>query len=228
MSAIGLRLRPRRPLLLAHRGHHRRAAENTLAAFEAAAAMPGCDGVELDVRLSADGEAIVLHDATLSRVHRRSGAARDLTAAQLASFGVPRLADVLATLPATFFVDVELKEPAIDAVAVALAAARSPQQGTIVVSSFDAAILESFAVVAPQWPRWLIADDGQPAFSIARDMGCWGLALAVPAIEARIVAECHVVGLSLMAWTVRDRRMRSRLASLGVDAICAEGSALEG
>ena len=55
-------------LLLAHRGDHRRAPENTLAAFAAALAHPGVDGLELDVRASADGVAVVIHDASLARV----------------------------------------------------------------------------------------------------------------------------------------------------------------
>jgi glycerophosphoryl diester phosphodiesterase len=54
-----------RPLRLAHRGDHRRASENTIEAFVAAMHLPGCDGVELDVRASADGAAVVLHDETL-------------------------------------------------------------------------------------------------------------------------------------------------------------------
>lgn len=48
-------------LVLAHRGFHARHPENTLAAFEAAIAL-GCHGIETDVRTSADGEAILVHD----------------------------------------------------------------------------------------------------------------------------------------------------------------------
>ena len=53
-------------LRLAHRGDWRRAPENTLAAFLAAIAVPGCDGLEFDVRASADGVPVVIHDETLS------------------------------------------------------------------------------------------------------------------------------------------------------------------
>ena len=60
----------RRPLVIAHRGASGLAPENTLAAFALAAAL-GSDGIELDVRLSADGWPVVIHDA---RVHRTTGA----------------------------------------------------------------------------------------------------------------------------------------------------------
>ena len=66
-------------LLLAHRGDHREAPENTLAAFVAALAIPGVDGLELDVRASADGVAVVLHDASLARVQGRRLRASRLT-----------------------------------------------------------------------------------------------------------------------------------------------------
>ncbi|HJV96516.1 MAG TPA: glycerophosphodiester phosphodiesterase family protein, partial [Albitalea sp.] len=59
------------PLWIAHRGAGKLAPENTLAAFAAAQALAGLDGLELDVRASADGAAVVLHDATLTRVQRR-------------------------------------------------------------------------------------------------------------------------------------------------------------
>jgi glycerophosphoryl diester phosphodiesterase len=217
-----------RPLLLAHRGDHRLEFENTLAAFEAAAALPGCDGVELDVRLARDGEAIVLHDATLARVQDIATAARDLSSLQLAAYGVPCLADVLAAIPRTSFIDVELKEAAIEPVVAALAANRRPDDGTIAVSSFDPAILERFGGVAPEWPRWLIASHAQPALSIARESGCRGLALDVAAMDRSLVDQCHQAEIMVMAWTVRDRATRRRLTAMGVDAICAEGPALDG
>jgi glycerophosphoryl diester phosphodiesterase len=78
-------------LRLAHRGDHARAPENTLAAFAAALARPDCDGLEFDVRASADGVAVVVHDATLARVQGRPEAAADLSAAALRLLGVPVL-----------------------------------------------------------------------------------------------------------------------------------------
>jgi glycerophosphoryl diester phosphodiesterase len=57
------------------------APENSVAAF--AAACEAGFGIELDVQLSADGEVVVLHDATLQRVAGDSRAVRELTYAQL-------------------------------------------------------------------------------------------------------------------------------------------------
>ena len=74
--------RNRHPLIIAHRGAASRYPENTIAAFEAAIRM-GADGIECDVRLSADGAPVVIHDATLERTTNGSGKVCRLTARQL-------------------------------------------------------------------------------------------------------------------------------------------------
>lgn len=53
------------PLRFAHRGVVQAAPENTLGAFEAAC---GVEGIEIDVRLSLDGEVVVVHDSNLTRL----------------------------------------------------------------------------------------------------------------------------------------------------------------
>ena len=55
------------PLRLAHRGVVQAAPENTIGAFEAAKQM-GLEGIEIDVRLSRDGEVVVVHDGNLTRL----------------------------------------------------------------------------------------------------------------------------------------------------------------
>ena len=125
-------------LRLAHRGDSRRAPENTLAAFLAAIAVPGCDGLEFDVRASADGVPVVIHDETLKRVQGVNARVDELSAEALERHGVPSLADVLAAVPRRAFLDVELKlypgRGAVDA----LTAGRGPGLERAVISSFEA------------------------------------------------------------------------------------------
>ena len=84
---------------LAHRGDHRVELENSLAALVGALDVPGCDGVEFDVRAAADGVPVIVHDDSLARVQGRPEAVAQLTAAELEPLGVPRLEDLLAALP---------------------------------------------------------------------------------------------------------------------------------
>ena len=117
-----------RPLVFAHRGGSRLAPENTIVAFDRAVA-EGVDGLELDVRLSKDGQVMVFHDARLDRTSNTTGAIADMTASELArvdaghrftrgdllypfrwrGFGVPTLAEVLARHPHHPFI-VEMKD----------------------------------------------------------------------------------------------------------------------
>jgi glycerophosphoryl diester phosphodiesterase len=103
-----------RPRVFAHRGGSALAPENTLAAFDAGL-RAGADGLELDVRLSADGVPVVVHDDTLDRTTDATGPVAARTAAELArvdagfrfagsrgdfpfrgqGLGIPRLRDVL-------------------------------------------------------------------------------------------------------------------------------------
>ncbi len=216
-----------RPLLLAHRGDHRAAPENTLGALAAAVAV-GCDGMELDVRRSRDGQAIVLHDATLQRVQGLAVAAADLSAAELAGQGVPTLVAVLTAAPAGFLLDVEIKDPAaVGATIAAVEGVRGPAAVDVVISSFDAATLGRIGEARPGWIRWLIGT-GDRTVDGAAALGCGGVALAVAALDAGVVARAHELGLTVVAWTVRDAATRDRLVAQGVDAMCVEGGALPG
>jgi glycerophosphoryl diester phosphodiesterase len=127
--------------VFAHRGGAGLRPENTRAAFAHAAAL-GVDGCELDVRLSRDGEAVVIHDPTMDRTCDADGPVSALTAAELARVdagyrfgadagfpwrgraeGVPRLADVLAAHPAMpFIVELKGEDPVVAEVATAVVA----------------------------------------------------------------------------------------------------------
>ncbi|MEP7346625.1 MAG: glycerophosphodiester phosphodiesterase family protein [Gemmatimonadaceae bacterium] len=74
-----------RRLVVAHRGNSARAPENTMEAFQQSASL-GVDGMEFDVRLTRDGRAIAMHDATVDRTTNGSGAVAALTLAQIRAF----------------------------------------------------------------------------------------------------------------------------------------------
>jgi len=150
-------------LRLAHRGDWRRAPENTIAAFLTALDVPGCDGLEFDVRAAAGGVPVVIHDETLDRVHGVAGRVASLTPDELAAHGVPTLEEVLAAVPRRAFLDVELKGDPGRGAFEALVAGRGPGLERAVVSSFEAATLRRVGGWAPSWPRWLNARDASPA-----------------------------------------------------------------
>jgi glycerophosphoryl diester phosphodiesterase len=116
--------------VIAHRGASGHAPENTLPAFELAITQ-GADAIELDVRLTADGVPVVLHDSVLDRTTDGRGPVSAVTLADLhqvdagarftpdrgrtypfrgAGFRVPELREVLRGFPEIALL-VELKEP---------------------------------------------------------------------------------------------------------------------
>lgn len=216
-------------LRLAHRGDWRRAPENTLPAFLAALAIPGCDGLELDVRAARGGVAVCYHDDTLTRVHGVDRPIDEMTVDELETLGIPTLAAVLETVPRRAFLDVELKGDPGRLAFEALVAGRGPALERAVVSSFEPATLERIGALAPTWPRWLNAHDASPAtISIATELGCRGLSLNWRALDPAAMARARAAGLDVAAWTVRRRPTYARLARMGVHAICVEAAALDG
>src|SRR5437868_15165326 len=85
------------PLIIAHRGASEDAPENTLAAFRLAITQRA-DGLECDLRMSADGQIVISHDDSLKRTHNNPLRIADATTAELAAFDVPTLAETLATV----------------------------------------------------------------------------------------------------------------------------------
>jgi glycerophosphoryl diester phosphodiesterase len=214
-------------LRLAHRGDWRVAPENSLGAFEAAMRVPGCDGLEFDVRIAGDGTPVVIHDETLRRVQRRDGRVADLDATALDTAGVPTLEAVLEALPAAWL-DVELKgEGHGDRTAMVLRAARGDAPVNAAISSFDGPSLIAMADRLPGWDRWLIASDlGAATLSFAVGLGCRAVAALWVAITPASVGSAHAAGLDVVAWTVRRRATYERLDRLGVVAVCVEAAAL--
>ena len=217
-------------LRLAHRGDWRRAPENTLEALLAAMAVPGCDGVEFDVRLGRDGVPVLLHDDTLTRVQRHHARLGELAAAEREPHGIPTLAAVLDALPAGAFLDIELKGADHgEATAAVLRAGRGPAPARAVVSSFEPPTLAAMADVLTGWTRWLNASDLRPeTISLAAGLGCRGLSVLWRAITPAALRTARSVGLEVAAWTVTRRPTYERLARLGVVAACVEGAALDG
>lgn len=224
-----------RPLRLAHRGDWRDAPENSLGAMLAALDVPGCDGLEFDLRNSLDGVAVLLHDADLARVQKVPAKCATLTAAELAGHGIPTFKEVLDAVGCDVFLDVELKERIDGAIGLLeLERGRVDDDGraalrSAVVSSFDTEVLAWLGAELPTWPRWLNAYDlAEATIARAGDLGCEVISVEWHALDEASVARARDAGLGVSAWTVRDPADYERLASLGLRAICAEASALAG
>src|SRR3954464_14242201 len=122
-----------RPLVFAHRGGSALAPENTIAAFDNGLAL-GADGLELDVRLSADRAVVVHHDRLLDRTTPLRGPVAARTAAELSSVDVPTLSEVLARYPTPrIIIEMKVNHPALAAATIDVVCRAGPAAGLVLV-----------------------------------------------------------------------------------------------
>jgi glycerophosphoryl diester phosphodiesterase len=213
-------------LVLAHRGASAAAPENTLAAFHLAVAM-GADGVELDVRRTADRCLAVHHDA-----HLPDGRAIvDLAAGELPPH-VPMLDDALDACAGLRLVNVELKDlpgepghrtdhPLAVGVVERIAARNLHER--VIVSSFDLRAVDHVRALDRDVPTAFLAVVAPgTATKLIRRCVAGGHGAFHPhhrGVDARLVARCHEVGLAVNTWTVDAPRRIAKLAAMGVDGI---------
>lgn len=152
----------------AHRGCSQMYPENTLLAFEKAAAVSGLEGIELDIQLTKDGELVVIHDERVDRITEGTGFVRDYTLTQLKrlhiyadanpSQEIPTMKEVLEMLAPSMRdglrINIELKNSVytyegMEEKIVELID-RYGWQKNIVYSSFNALSLEKMYAIDPQ------------------------------------------------------------------------------
>jgi len=224
---------PGHVLNIAHRGASHDAPENTLFAFRLAFAQ-GADGVELDVRLSADGQAVVHHDADLKRTAGRADRISDLTAEALArvrlegpgesrTVGIPTLGEVVADLPPDALLDVEVKSSNGEddrLVRCALRAAGGRIGPTLFTSS-EAPTLERLRAVSPAARLGLIVRDrtGPPPWHLAARLNAGTLVVNRNALDDPLLARARDEGLQVYPYTVDTAAEVRALALRGVGGI---------
>ena len=217
----------------AHRGCTEGFAENTLDTF-AEARRVGADGVELDVRLTADGALAIHHDAVIDGV----GVIAELEVGDLPA-RVPLLADVLAVCDG-MVVNVEIKnapkDPGWDpteAVASLVASSIEAAGWTerVIVSSFQPATLRAVQVADGRLALgalWGWGVEAGPALEEAAGAGFRAVHPFVTSVDAGLVERAHAAGLAVNAWTVNAVEDLRAMVAMGVDAVITDqlGAAL--
>jgi glycerophosphoryl diester phosphodiesterase len=233
------------PIVIAHRGDKSFAPENTLAAFKQAAEK-GADAVEFDVKLTADGKVIVLHDQTVDRTTNGSGNVTKLPLSVLQELEagvqfpgqfpgerIPSLDEVFETIGKHVCMNVELTNYSTpnDSLVpkVVELVKRHRLQERVLFSSFFARNLQKARLLIPEIPRGLLTLPGL--------MGLWGRTLGwrgdyaalnpyITDINTRLVDLVHASGKRVNAWTVSTEPDIMRMIGLGVDGIITDDPAL--
>lgn len=235
---------------IAHRGLHGAAegvVENTPSAV--ARALDAGYGVEIDVRLSADGEAVVFHDATLDRLTEATGPLSALTLAELRRVALRGTSDRIWTLDECLdlvagrqALVVEIKSGFDSDLRIATRVAEILERrgGPVVAESFDPRVLVELRRRAPSVPRGVVGEAFAPENSYwagrlspaqrfaARNMLHWPvtrphfLSWDVADLSRPAVRLTRALGIPVTSWTVRTPAEQAR-AGLMADQMVFEG-----
>ena len=233
---------PGAPLVVvAHRGASAHAPENTLASFRRAV-KDGADAVELDVRLTADGAVVVIHDASLRRTanQRRRVDASTLAEVQALDAGgwfdarhagehIPTLSEVFGVVPTTKGINVELKGDRSGSRGAELVKRtcqiilRSHRAESVLVTSFHHALIALVKKHFPIIPAGILLHPFQQSarspVRLARSIGAEYIVFGSRTLTKRLTEQAHREGLRVAEYTVNTEHRLMRAKRYGVDAI---------
>lgn len=236
---------------VAHRALHDIAdgrPENSRAAIRAA--MAAGYGIEIDLQLSADGQAMVFHDYGLERLTGASGPIRQHSGAELAAIpllhgdgeGIPTLTEVLALVAGQVPLLIEIKDqdgalgPDVGPLEAATAKALQGYQGDVALMSFNPHSMAEMAQLCPDLPRGLVTDAfdpkvwpvPEPTCARLRDIpdfdrvGACFISHNVKDLSAARVAELKAGGTPILCWTVRSPEVEAEARRVA-DNVTFEG-----
>ena len=230
------------PKRCAHRGAGNLAPENTLAAFRHGASF-GYRMFEFDAKLSADGVAILMHDATLERTSNGQGRVAGKSFGELAQLdagswhsalyageGIPTLERVLRWLSSNgCLANVEIKPcPGREAETGAAVALETQRLADLfahppLLTSFSEIALAFARDAAPELPRGLLCTD-LPKDWIARSkaLGCLAIDPDFMQLSEEMIDQAHANQLRVASYTVNDPEVATRLAEWGLDVLITD------
>lgn len=239
-NAIIQAMYDRAVLVFGHRGAKMYAPQNTLPAFELAAAQ-GAQGIELDVHRSKDGYPVIVHDFTVDATTDGSGAVSELTLAELKAldagsyFGaafagtrIPTLDEVFEAVGARLYINVEIKSVSVETDGVEDAVAdcirRHGMERRVIVSSFNPLTLRRFRAILPNVPigylDWADAPPELRAQMVGFEYEAYHPEHSM--ISPELIADADAAGHVVNAWTVNDAERVKLLAAMGVRGIITD------
>ena len=227
------------PLIISHRTQMGTCPENSLEGIEAAM-HSGVDGIEIDVRQTADGEIVLMHDASLLRTTGFDAKLKDLTVQELSqyrlisthsensSIRVPTLREVLHLIDSKTLLVIEPKEKELESrIAEILAERGNVDQCWI--WCLDPEVIRKIPSKFTHVPTWLsfgmnspLSNDPEIAIQSAMELGVKVITANYKLLNEDLITFIHGYGLQIAAWTVNEIGAIKNLKSLNVDVICSD------
>jgi glycerophosphoryl diester phosphodiesterase len=216
------------PKVIGHRGAMAYAPENTLASFREARRR-GATWVETDIKLTADGVPIVMHDASLKRTTGVDRLVAETPAAELPR-DVPTFEEAIACFQELGLgCNVEIKPDEgreAETARVVVATLRRRWPSTLpppLLSSFEEASLLAARDAAPEFARALLLGELKDDWRARADaVGALGVNTNGEKLAAQRAHEVKQAGFALSVYTIDDPALAKALVAMGVDCIITD------
>ncbi|REF37046.1 glycerophosphodiester phosphodiesterase [Thermasporomyces composti] len=211
--------------LVGHRGAMGLEPENTLRSFRRAVE-DGADAIELDLRLSADGHLVILHDGDVARTTNGRGEVARMTLAEIRELDagdgehVPTFHEVLDAVDVP--IQAEIKAP--EALPVAVDVIRDRRLlDRVTVTSFSVEVIRQALTLLPGLRTGLISSKAPREYvDLARSMGVQVLCFGIGALDAEVVDLGHRSHLQIMGWPVNDTERLLHALRSGADGVTSD------
>ncbi len=210
-----------RILNIAHRGFGRDYPDNTLEAFEAAVQLP-VDGIECDVRETADGRFVMLHDAEIE--------GREVSGMSLGEIGemtlaggirIPTLEQTLVRCCDRVFLNVEIKQVSSLWQFIQLIRSRTDAV-KVILTTFDRDLVFRLATAAPDFRRGLIMATDDDFVALAKKTITDLIAPYYKHVTGDLVSRARAARLPVFAWGCSDMAETKAVLELGIDGIITD------
>jgi glycerophosphoryl diester phosphodiesterase len=213
-------------LKIGHRGARALEPENTLRSFGRAVEL-GVDAMELDVRMTKDGEVVVIHDDKVDRVTDGSGLVSELTLEAIKGFTmekgekIPTLGEVLDFLKGKVKVLIELKESGFEEKMLELVKERGMLDDVIVISFHEEA-LKRVKELDEGVATGLIYVRHKKPREAALELGAGYLLPLYRFTHSADVKKAHEAGLKVIVWTINTPQEATTYKQKNVDGITTD------
>lgn len=223
----------------AHRGFSGMYPENTLLAFKKACETPGCNGIEMDVQLTKDGECVIIHDEKLDRTcHNGTGFVKDYTYEEVKTFdvsyifadqygpqGIPSLREYFDLVKDYDIVtNIELKTsifeyPGIEQKVLDIIEEYG-MKDRVIISSFNHYTVKRIKELCPDMKCGLLTESwllNVGAYLKNAGMECFHPCFY--SLDEEVVADIKAQNVAINTWTVNEEEDIRYMVQLGVDSI---------
>lgn len=207
-------------LKIGHRGAKGYVAENTFASFLKGLELH-VDGIELDVHLSFDKKVMVIHDETIDRTTSGTGFVKDSNAADLQSFGIPSLEEIIDLVNEKCFINIEIKDA--NAASETLKLLEIYNLKYFQISSFNWNVLEEISKLNSEIYLGVLTENNlENALAFAKKINAKSINPYYKLLNLEKVTLLHENGFEVFPWTVNDSSDIEKMKSFNVDGIISD------